>query len=92
MALSAKDIQRMLPDLMDYIAMQAAEEGPEEGTPSDKPTPTPGAAAAPEGEDKGGMGVVIALKPKAGDERGAVGKVPGSPDGPDGTPHTPVGK
>lgn len=88
MALNAKAVLEMLPDLERYLAIKASEEldgsmGGEEEEEDDDESPTPPMGAAPEAKGPG-MGVVIALKPKG---MGEGGKVPGCPDCADGTPH-----
>lgn len=91
MALNAKALLEMLPDLERFLAMKAAEDfegsmGEAEDDDDDDAPEGMGAmppVASPEKPD--GMGVVIALKPKGG-------KVEGCPDCADGTPHEHAGK
>lgn len=104
MALSAKAILDMLPSLEQYLAVKAHEEMEGEGedsmegegmgeTSPETPTETAGTASPPPAGGDKGLGIVIAMKPKGGDERGmSGGKVPGCPDCADGTPHQHVGK
>lgn len=92
MALNAKALLEMLPDLERFLALKAAEdfEGSmgeaEEEDDNDAPDGMGAASPSPEAKPPG-MGVVIALKPKGGGE-----KVPGCPDCADGTPHEHAGK
>ena len=93
MALSAKAVLEMLPDLERFLAMKAAEEfeeGMEDAEESDDMESAASSMGGPPsmgggGEKPGGMGVVIALKPKGG-------KVDGCPDCADGTPHEHAGR
>lgn len=93
MALNAKALLDMLPDLERFLAMKASEEfeagmgEAEEGAALESATSShEGPPSPPDGGEKpGGMGVVIALKPKGG-------KVEGCPDCADGTPHEHAGK
>lgn len=90
MALNAKALLEMLPDLERFLAVKASEDfeagmGGEEEDDDDMPESMGAAPPSPEAKP-GGMGVVIALKPKGGE------KVPGCPDCSDGTPHEHAGK
>lgn len=103
MALDAKSVLKQLDSLREYLAVEASKEmdAEEEGeslahemaeTPEEE-----AAEHAPGGEEeygergppKGGLAVVIDMKPK---RPGIGGKVPGCPDCADGTPHEHVGK
>lgn len=91
MPLTPEDVKKLMPSLEAFLSMKASEalEGGEE-----PPEGTADAAAAESpmegGEKPGGLGVVIAMKPKPAP--GGGGKVPGCPDCADGTPHEHVGK
>jgi len=94
MPVTAADLQRLLPELLEFISMKAPdllEEKPETSpeTPHADYEATPAERAAmgakPEDKKPGGLAVVIDMaskKPGAGGE-----KVPGCPDCADGTPH-----
>ena len=93
MALNAKALLEMLPDLERFLAVKASEDfeaGMGEAEEEDDDMPESMGAASPVTSPEAkppGMGVVIALKPKGGGE-----KVPGCPDCADGTPHEHAGK
>lgn len=95
MALRPEDIQRLVPELTEWLSAKASEsldERPEEGglpreNFCDACDSNPCKCGAKTGGEYGdkpeGMGVVIAMKPKGG----MGGKVDGCPDCADGTEH-----
>jgi len=93
-ASKAQRFLELLPDLERFLAMKAAEDfeagmgEAEEADDADDMEAAESPVSPPGGGEKpGGMGVVIALKPKGGGD-----KVPGCPDCEDGTPHQHTGK
>lgn len=86
--LTATQVLKQVDSLREYLAVKASEEmdaAPEGG---EMPTETPPEGmGATEGGEGGGMGVLLAMKPKGGPPGASGGKVPGCPDCADGTPH-----
>lgn len=92
MPLTPEEVRKLMPSLEAFLSMKASEaldggEEPPEGM-AHEATEAGSASPMEGGEKPGGMGVVIALKPKGSEG----GKVPGCPDCADGTPHEHVGK
>lgn len=83
--LDAQSALKHLQSLMEYLSVKASEEMDEGGEESEEAEGGEYAAGGEESEEKTpGMGIVIAMKPKGGEN----GKVPGCPDCEDGTPHS----
>lgn len=95
MALDARKMLEMLPELEEWLSAKAAEEtmgdGPmrEESEEDEGEGGPPAMSAPPDAGKGGGLGVVIEMAPK-GAPRG--GKVPGCPDCESGTPHQHMGR